>query len=225
LAIAVLCAIATSLSLARSGIVTMIVSVTAVLYASGIWRGRIILIAGIFGAAVIMWVPNVMWARLTVPTESREGYTDARGRIYTAAVEHFPEYAMTGVGAGNFYTEWGFRSNYGYGRRNVTGSHNVFIEVTIYWGLAGLLALMAVVWQAYRCLPRHCGSDPLSLQLLGISVAALIMSLSVHDLYAKDFSLVLGLLVGARRWIWPKGIVQPATWKQRLPRPILARMS
>jgi hypothetical protein len=224
LGIAVFCAIASSLSLSRSGILIMIVSLTAVMFASGIWRGRTILIAGIIGAAIVMWVPNIMWARLTFSTETHHGYTEARGRIYTAAVEHFPEYAISGVGVGNFWEGWGRNSNFTSGH-GVLGSHNVFIQVTIYWGLAGLLALIAVVWLAYRCLPRHCGSNALSLQLLGVSVAVLIWALGVHNLYAKDFSLVLGLLVGAHRWIWPKSIVHPTTWQPRLARPILARIS
>jgi hypothetical protein len=212
LGIAMFCAIASTLPLSRSGIAIMIGSLAAVMFAGGIWRGGTILMAGIIGAAIVMWVPNVVWARFTL--SMGHNYEEARVTIYKAAVEHFPEYAMTGVGAGNFWGAWGrYYSNYGVGRGKLIGAHNVFIQVTIYWGLAGLLALMAVVWQAYRCLPRHCGSDTLSLQLLGISVAALIMSLGMHDLYAKDFSLVLGLLVGARRWIWPQGIVQPATRK------------
>jgi O-Antigen ligase len=218
LGIAVFCAIASSLPLSRSGILIMIVSLTAVVFTSGVWRGRTILIAGVIAAAIVMWVPNVMWSRLTFSTETHRGYTEARGRIYTAAVEHFPEYAMTGVGAGNFWGGWGRHSNFAY-HHGVLGAHNVFIQVTIYWGLVGLLALIAVVWQAYRCLPQHCGSDALSLQLLGVSVAVLIWALSMHNLYAKDFSLVLGLLVGARRQIWPKGIVHPATRKRKLPRP------
>jgi hypothetical protein len=214
LGIAVFCMIAGFLPLSRGGIVTMIVSLAAVMFASGVWRGRTILMAGVIGAAIVMWVPNVVWSRFTL--SKGHSYEEARVRIYKAAVEHFPEYAMTGVGVGNFWGAWGMYSNFA-----GVGAHNVFIQVTIYWGLAGLLALMAVVWQAYRCLPRHCGSDALSLQLLGVSVAALIMSLSMQSLYAKDFSLVLGLLVGARRWIWPKGIVPPEPRKQRLPRPTL----
>jgi len=223
LGVAVFCMIASFLPLSRGGIITMIISSVAVMFASGIWRGRTILMAGVLGAAIVMWVPDVVWSRFTLSRSHNSEET--RVRIYKAAVEHFPEYAMAGVGAGNFWSAWGVHSNYQYGRHGVVGAHNVFIQVTIYWGMASLLALMAVVWQAYCCLPRHCGSDPLSLQLLGISVAALIMSLSMHSLYAKDFSLVLGLLVGASRWIWPKGIQYSATWKQRPPRPILARMS
>jgi hypothetical protein len=197
----------------------------AVMFASGIRRGRLILTAGVISAAIAIWVPEVVWSRFTFSAETHHGYTMGRARVYTAAVDHLPEYALTGVGAGNFRTAWGRHSSFNLGHSSVSGAHNVFIQVTIYWGLAALLVLIAVVWQAYRCLPRHCGSDALSLQLLGISVTALIMSLSMHNLYAKDFSLVLGLLVGARRWIWPRGIVQPATWKQRLPRPAIARMS
>jgi hypothetical protein len=225
LGIAVFCVIAGFLPLSRGGIVIMIGSLAAVMFAGGVWRGRTILMASVIGAAIVMWVPDVVWSRLTFSTETRQGYTEARARIYTAAVEHFPEYAMTGVGVGNFWGAWGRHSNYGHGHFGVTGAHNIFIQITIYWGLAGLLALIAVVWQAYHCLPRHCGSDALSLQLLGVSVAALIMSLSLHNLYIKDFSLVLGLLVGARRWIWPKGIVLPATRKQRLLRPTISSVS
>jgi hypothetical protein len=224
LGIAGFCALASTLPLSRGGIATMIVSLAAVLFAGGVWRVRTLLMAAVIGAAIVMWVPDVVWSRLTFSTETHHDYMESRARIYTAAVEHFPEYAMTGVGVGNFWQGWGRYSNFAKGQ-GVSGAHNVFIQVTIYWGLAGFLILIALVWQAYRYLPRHCGSDALSLQLLGVSVTVLIMSLVIHNLYSKDFSLVLGLLVGARRWIWPKGIVQPATRKQRFPRPTITRMS
>lgn len=221
LGIAVFCALATFLPLSRSGIVVIMVAFAAVMFARGIWRGRTILIAGMIAAAVLMWVPDIVWSRFTFSMEPRQGHMEARARIYTAAMAHFPEYAMIGVGAGNFWGSWGMSSNYNLGYRSVSGAHNVFIQVTIYWGLAGLAALIALVWQAYRCLPRYCGSDVLSLQLLGVSVAVFMMSLTVHNLYAKDFSLVLGLLVGARRWIWPRGIVLPTIQKYRRLRPSL----
>jgi hypothetical protein len=219
LAATVFCSIAATLSLSRTAILMLIGSLVAVMFTSGIRRGRTILTVGLVGTALLMWVPAVVWSRFTFSTEMYHGAMEARARVYTAAVEHFPEYALTGVGSGNFWGAWGRLSQYG-----GNGAHNVFIQVTVYWGLAALLALMAVAWQAYRCLPRHCGADPLSLQLLGVSVAALVMSLGIHNLYAKDFSLVLGLLVGARRWIWPQGVVRLRSRQQRLPRFILAHM-
>jgi len=137
LAIAVFCAIASTLSLSRSVILMIIGSFAAVIFASGIRRGRIMLMAGVIGAAIAICVPDVVWTRFTFSTETHHGQQEGRAIVYTAAVEHFPEYAMTGVGAGNFWGAWGRLSKYG-GGRNVKGAHNVFIQVTIYWGLAGL---------------------------------------------------------------------------------------
>jgi O-antigen ligase len=224
LGITVFCAIAASLAMSRSGVMVIIVSFAAVMFAAGVWRGRTVLMAGIMGAAVVMWIPNAVWSRLTFSTETHHGRMEGRARIYKAAVEHFSEYAMTGVGSSNFWRAWGLQSNFA-GHGGVIGAHNVYIQVTIYWGLAGLFSMLVVVWQAYRCLPRRCGADTLSLQLLGVSVAVFTVSLATAVIAAKDFSLVLGLLVGARRWIWPQGIVPPAMQKQRPPRPILSRMS
>ena len=86
--------------------------------------------------------------------------------------------------------------------KRVTGSHNWYAQVTIYWGLAGLLALLVLVWQTYRYLPNRCGEDPLRLCLLGLAVSTLLESLVVHVLYAKEFSLALGLVVGGALWVW-----------------------
>ena len=89
----------------------------------------------------------------------------------------------------------------------VYGAHNAFIQVTIFWGLAGLLMLIVVVYLAYRCLPRGGGKDVLVLCLYGIAVALLLQMMVAHGLAAKEYSLGLGLLVGGHRWIWPKGII------------------
>jgi hypothetical protein len=221
LTIAVFCAIAGSLTLSRSAVIMLIGSLATVVFASGVKRGRTIFIVAVTGAAIFMLIPDVVWSRFTLQMDTQRGHHEARVRLYIAAMENLPDYVMTGVGAGNFWGAWGRQTNFHVGTQSVSGAHNVFLQVIIYWGLPALLTLIAVVWQAYRCFPRRCGADVLSLQLLGVSVAALIMSFSMHSLYAKDFSLVLGLLVGARCWVWPRGGLQTATRKRRLPRPSL----
>jgi hypothetical protein len=130
-------------------------------------------------------------------TEVHGGKMEGRARVYTAAIEHLPEYLGSGVGVGNFWGPWGKRSSFG-----GLGAHNGFIQVTIYWGLAGLLALAAVIWQAYRCLPANCGKDVIGLCLAGTAVSLFMMLLITHNLYIKEFSLGLGMLVGAQRWVW-----------------------
>jgi len=137
-------------------------------------------------------------------TQVHDGKVEARARIYKASVEYLPEYVLTGVGMANYWGHWGAQHRFT-GRTGVVGAHNCFFQVTIYWGLAGFLALLTVIWQAYRYCPKHCGNDTLALSLLGIVVSVGLMLLIVPNLYSKPFSLGLGLLVGARYWIWPTG--------------------
>jgi len=116
--------------------------------------------------------------------------------------------------------DWGKRNGFyekrgTYGR--VVGSHNCFAQITLYWGIAGFLALLIIIWQAYRCLPYGLGKDPLYLGLLGLSVAAILESQVMHLLYAKAFSLALGLLVAGAQWIWPRGRIQTVSRNLTMP--------
>jgi len=67
-----------------------------------------------------------------------------------------------------------------------------------------------VVYLAYRCFPRRGGKDVLVLCLYGIAVGLLLNMMANHGLADKQYSLVLGLLVGGHRWIWPKSIILAA---------------
>jgi hypothetical protein len=128
--------------------------------------------------------------------------------VYQAAWDHLPEYWLTGVGAGNFWNgSWGKQSEY-YKMNGVVGAHNCFIQVAIYWGLLGLLSLLSVVYYAYKCLPKECGSDPLRLAVLGVAVVLFSVMFVIHNLEFKAFTLGLGILVGAQHWIWPAGTTQ-----------------
>ena len=160
------------------------------------------------GVCLLLWVPQAAFSRLTVPATSPDGTTDARTKVYKAAWVHLPEYGLTGVGAGNFWEgPWGKHSEY-FKRHGVLGAHNCFIQITIYWGLPGLLSLLSVVYYAYKCLPKECGNDPLSLAVLGMVVALFGVMFVMHGLAFKGFSLGLGILIGAQHWIWPAGGTQ-----------------
>lgn len=208
LGIGLFCLLATFLPMSRSGILIAGISCAAVMFVHGV-NVRVIMAAIVLGLGILMWVPDVVFSRLAFSTEAREGKVEGRARVYTAAVEHFPEYMLTGVGVGNFWGVWGMHSKFASGH-GVLGAHNVFIQVIIYWGLIGIGAFLAVIWQAYRCLPKQCGNDTEALCLPGIAISLLLLMLVMHNLYAKEFSLGLGLLVGARHWLWPHGVAQSA---------------
>jgi O-Antigen ligase len=212
LVVALFCLVAAFLPMSRSGIVIALVSCATVIVAYRGKRMRALVVAVVLGIGVLIWVPDLAFTRLSLSMTSsyvENPKADGRASIYAAAFKHLPEYLLTGVGAGNFWEGWGYTRGFGH-----VGAHNCLIQVTIYWGVMGLLALIAVTWLAYRCLPKQSGSDALSLSLLGIAVSLFLWMLVMHNLYAKEFSLGLGVLVGARAWIWPAGKVQ-STLKQR----------
>ncbi len=213
LGITLFCLVAAFLPMSRSGVAIAGIACATVMFKYGV-NIRVIIAAAVLGVGILVWVPNVVFSRLTFSTEAHRGKMESRARVYTAAVKHLPEYILTGVGVGNFWGPWGMHSQFGK-HSGVSGAHNGFVQVTIYWGLAGLAALLAVVWQAYHCLPQRCGADELSLCLLGITVVVFLAIFAAHDLTSKILSLVLGTLVGARCWIWPQGVVQSVSRKHR----------
>jgi O-antigen ligase len=152
---------------------------------------------------ILLWVPGTVFSRLTITTErTASRYVDGRTDTYKKVIEYLPEFVLTGVGVSHFYGDWGMDAGFG-----LVGTHNIYAEVTVYWGLPGLLALLALVWRAYQCLPRRSSTDPLGLCLLGISVSVMVYSFFTHNLEEKQFSIALGLLAGANHWIWPRTLV------------------
>ncbi len=204
--IGLFCMVASFLPLSRGGVAITVVACASVMYACGLRQGKVILTAVVLGAVLLMLVPESVWSRMSFSFEEREGKVEGRALVYGAAIGRLPDYLFTGVGSGNFWSAWGRRTEFG-SRGRVSGSHNTFLQVTLYWGLGGLMALMLVIFQAYRCIPRFCHRHPGALSLIGLGITLLLFSQIVHNLYAKEFSLGLGLLAGSRCWIWPNGIV------------------
>ena len=201
------CAIATFLPFSRTAVVILALSSATVMFAYGV-NVRAIVIALVLGAGVLIWVPEAVFPRLSFSLDRNE----ARADLYRATIDHFSEYVLFGVGNGNFYGDWGLNSEFAiHGNGIIYQAHNAFVQVTLYWGLVGFFAFLMFVWQAYRCVPRRCGMDALSLCLLGIAIGGFLNLFAQPDLYAKSSSVLLGILVGARHWIWPDGIVPSGT--------------
>jgi hypothetical protein len=201
------CLVATFLPLSRGGVVITLISCASVFNGFGLRYAKSILIVMVLGAVVAAAVPEAIWSRMAFSFEEQEGKREGRATVYQAAMEHLPEYILTGVGSGNFWSNWGAKTEFKGTSSRVSGTHNSLFQVTLCWGIGGLLTLLMVFWQAYRCLPRRGAWDVASLCLLGISVSLLLYAQVVHTLYAKEFCLGLGLLAGARCWVWPQGVV------------------
>jgi hypothetical protein len=200
LGISLFCLVANFLTLSRSGAVIVIISSTAIIFASEVRWYKTVPLAGAMVVIVMIWVPHAVWSRMAFSTQADEDRQEGRARVYTTSIKTLPEYWMIGVGAERFYKFWALENGF-----QGTGSHNCFIQVTIYWGLLGLLALVAIIWQAYRCLPKRYGDDAMALCLLGIAISLFLLMQVMHNLYIKELSLGLGILVGTHQWVWAKG--------------------
>ncbi|MGE3539048.1 MAG: O-antigen ligase family protein [Candidatus Tectimicrobiota bacterium] len=208
------CLMGSFLPLSRSGIAIAIAACALVTLSYGIsQRGayfksllKSLLLIAALGGCILALAPEAVFARFSFQTTYKSGKTEGRAKVYTASLVHMPEYVVSGVGAGNFWGPWGSRSHFATAR-GLIGAHNSLIQVTIYWGVLSLGGLCMVLYLAWRCLPQRCGTEAASLGLLGVSVTLLLYLMATHVVSFKGFSLGLGLLVGARHWLWPQGVV------------------
>jgi hypothetical protein len=77
-----------------------------------------------------------------------------------------------------------------------------------------------MIWHIYRSIPSRCGRDELSLALLGIMVSIGLYLFQIHNFYDKPFAFGVGMVVGARQWIWPMGMVSEVVGNKRSSVPI-----
>lgn len=209
------CLVASFLPLSRSGAIIALISCAAVTVRYGIALSgkninrllKTFLLIAALGGCVFALAPEAVFARLAFPKLEGEK-TEARVEVYAASIAHFPDYIVSGVGAGNFWGPWGRRSLFCWEDGGMHGAHNVFFQVAIYWGILGVLALCALLYYAYACLPRQIGVDALGLGLLGISIGLGLHLLVTHEVAFKGSSLGLGFLVGCQHWVWPEGIIK-----------------
>jgi hypothetical protein len=199
--IGILCLVASSLPMSRMAIIMALVGCTVLLKAYGIRKGRVWLLAGLIAASTVFLVPNAIWSRMVVKTTEGK---ELRLNFYENAIQDVEDYWLMGVGEGNYFKKWGFKKGYSHPSGEtlvVYGVHNAFLQVLIFWGGIALLAFLAIIWQAYRCVPKRCESDPLALSILGLAVCLLLMLPFTHNIENKVFSLGLGMLVAYQRWL------------------------
>ncbi len=209
LGIGIFCLVAAFLPMSRGAIAIGFVSAATILYAHGVKQAKVLIFLAIVGLGIYILVPDAVWSRMTFSTQvSDSGRMEARAHVYTTAFNRLPEYIMAGVGAGNYYGGWALEKGFVVGvRGGLVGAHNSLLQITIFWGMFGLFMYLWLIWLVYRSIPLRCGRDEFSLTLLGIMVSLGMFIFESHVFYDKHFAFGIGMLVGARQWIWPRGIV------------------
>lgn len=193
-----ICFFAVFLSLSRGGVAVVLAAVILVLLK--VSRNKPVVAFRIFAVAIIaaVVIPHSVYARLQL-TPDLKGHKDPRIQVYDSALKYLPEYVTFGVGAGGFAAQWGV--DHGFVKHgNVLNTHNTFVQVAIYWGLPGLLALLYVVFAMWRALPPGRADLVTSVVLKALALALLVLMLSSHTIYGKEVSLTIGLVLGSRVW-------------------------
>jgi O-antigen ligase len=152
--------------------------------------------AAAIGAALFLLVPSAFLARLSFDPVSSSGKRDARTVVWDASMNSLSEYFWRGVGEHAFATSWG--PSHGFARDGVVlGAHNAYVQITIFWGVAGLMALLTMlilVWRARGAIARRINS---AANLATVWVVLLALRLSfTHSLYDKSFAVLIGTIVG-----------------------------
>jgi hypothetical protein len=214
-AASLICLFGTLLSLSRAGVLIAAVSGFVILIVRRGGKLKSILLAVALAGAAVMISPTAAIQRLEYSTEKKDGRMEGRAMVYTRTFEALDQYWLVGVGSGDFWQRWAFQNGFS-SRRRAFGSHNAFFQMMIYWGIAGLAMLVTIVVQAFRTLPRRLRADFEAVALLGLLVSVVLRLASAHNLYAKEYSLIFGLLLGAGCWIWPgRRLAPPETAPQQ----------
>ena len=195
-------------TMSRGGIGNLIISLVVVLVVSsgGIGRRGVLLVG--LTLLVVLLVPDVVWERMTFTLDPEGEAAGARTRVYAAALHYIPEHIWLGVGSGNFWGEWGLQSQFASLRAqdySVSGSHNSLAQITLLYGLPGLVLFLLVIWRLYRHIPDRSSRWPFErLLIVGLGVSALVHLQVTHGYYNKSFSVVIGLIVGFGTWVWKR---------------------
>lgn len=196
---AVICGTGMLVPMSRAGIAIAIAGGLFVMLASGVRKRILALVALAAIAWIAVAVPQSVYSRLQVTTElSRGGRMESRPRLFLNAVRAFPQYALKGVGAGNYWQFWAVENGLANDDEPV-GAHNTFFQVTMYWGAVALFFLILIVWRSARAL-RGAPRDAIEMAVKALGVMLLLRVLVTHNFYAKEFSIGLGLISGYPLW-------------------------
>jgi len=152
---------------------------------------------------LVFAIPDVIWVRLaSIVHLSELQESDSRTKVFSAIVSHVDEYALTGVGAGNYWHGWAVSA--GITNRFTTdiamAAHNAFFQLWMYWGLPALLGFIILIWVFSKAVNKNITGDRIKTSLYIFVFMVPMIFLFYHSFYHKSFSIGLGMLIGARFW-------------------------
>jgi len=187
----------------RTGALIFFASTLIFIYKTKVKISRWILPTGFLILLLVFAIPDVIWVRLSSLMHFSElQESDSRTKVFSAIITHIDQYALTGVGAGNYWHGWAVSA--GITNRFTTdiamAAHNAYFQLWMYWGAPALIAFIALVWLFAQAVHRNITGDRLKSSLFIFSLMLPMIFLFYHSFYHKSFSIGLGMLIGSRFW-------------------------
>ncbi len=187
------------LTVSRGAYVAFLVSIAASVYFVGrrssklFFKGFFIFIPLFF--ITMFYAHDIISSRWQFSIIDKSLTMDAREKIWRANIVHFPEYALAGVGYGNFHRSWGYSSLYSGGENKVFVAHNAYIQVLLYWGIwAAIPYWIAWLYLVFQAL--NFKSDLIYVTFARIYIITHFFTGLVSSDYAgKDHTLSFGMVL------------------------------
>ena len=151
-------------------------------------------------SAALMFMPRLFFERMHEASTSRMA---GRLDIWQTGLHSLQSYGMFGAGLDNFSNAF---ENYVGTSRFFAGdqraSHNIYLTVSVEFGILGILLLFAAVYSHMRAFPRPTGSSVDSSRLVAFEAACwgmLIAGFGLDILWRKAFWCAWALSVAAVR--------------------------
>jgi O-antigen ligase len=203
------CLLGTFLLFSRGGaMITAFGGIVVFLLYRGKNTRRIILVAMV-AVALIILVPDSVFQRMKfVPQTYESGRMEGRTQLYTSALSALPEYGLVGIGAGPYWDSWAVDHDIENDGDPIP-VHNTPLQIWIYWGIPALVAFMLVLVFVARSLPWEHRGDPRALSLFGVAACEAVRLLVSHTFYEKSLTITFGLIIGSSIWVWTKHSARP----------------
>lgn len=196
LIIMVLTFVGLTVTMSRGGFVTVLLSFLTVLIYFRIDAKRKWGIVMLFLVIILLLIPSAVLSRMDFGLGRNSEMNDGRSKVFAASMDAIVNEGALGVGEGNFWSDWG--KNSGFARYSgagvsVRGTHNLFFQIIINWGLIGIITFVILLFQIFHFRPPRNEPNTTSLIFITVFVASLLYMAQIHNLQTKDFIILISV--------------------------------
>lgn len=195
--------IALFVTMSRTGFVILIATMVLVALFYKLFSYKRVAHAIIIVAFLYLLAPQAYLDRMQIGTSKSESteLVDSRTYTFNTSIKEIRKNYLWGTGEGNLwigeYSKHSALSYYNESKDSyfVGGTHNLYFQTILQWGVLGLLAFLYLQYNVIKLMPSRDKKDFVSLAVATFNIAILLLLFFVHEGSNKEFSVAYGLLI------------------------------